>query len=558
MRFANRRGLGAAVLLVSSAVIGGGYLLAAPTGAVAAASAPVTFRFTTMDNPADPAFNQLLGLNDNGTFAGYFGSGVQGHPNKGYLFQYGSYVNENYPGSMQTQVTGLSDLGISVGFWSKQNNANNINDNFGFWTANGKFHNVNYPTTNNSNPPVNQLLGLNNSDVAVGFYTDSQGNNHGYEYNIRTAKFSLVSVPGATSSTAAAINTNGDVAGFYTNSGGNTAGFLKTAAGKFTSLAVPGASATDAFGVNKQDEVVGGYTVGAGSSAVSHGFIWTSSGGFTTVDDPSGAGGTTINGVNAGGDLVGFYVDSAGNTHGFLAQPLTKQTFSVPLSSMPSGTIAVGHDQHGDLTANVQAYGLTPGSVHPLSLVGSNGAVIAALSPLTANSVGQVASTSTSTYAGSLPAGSRLVIALDTTSGSPVIARTPPLTTVTTYQLQAVEIVNGVSYGTPSGFATVVYDPTAKTITVTVNASGISPGMHAAHIHIGSCQNQGAVAYMLMDFSANSRGQIVNAVRTLTGVANPILAGTWYLNLHQGDSNQILSHGQPTSLFRPLACGQIG
>ncbi len=36
---------------------------------------------------------------------------------------------------------------------------------------------------------------------------------------------------------------------------------------------------------------------------------------------PHGIGTTTINGVNNAGDLVGFYVDAAGNTDGFLATP---------------------------------------------------------------------------------------------------------------------------------------------------------------------------------------------------------------------------------------------
>jgi hypothetical protein len=52
-----------------------------------------------------------------------------------------------------------------------------------------------------------------------------------------------------------------------------------------------------------------------------HGFTWTARGGFRTVDDPNGIGTTTINGVNNAGDLVGFYVDGAGNTDGMLATP---------------------------------------------------------------------------------------------------------------------------------------------------------------------------------------------------------------------------------------------
>jgi len=39
------------------------------------------------------------------------------------------------------------------------------------------------------------------------------------------------------------------------------------------------------------------------------------------ISDPHGVGTTTVNGLNNAGDLVGFYVDSSGNTDGFLATP---------------------------------------------------------------------------------------------------------------------------------------------------------------------------------------------------------------------------------------------
>ena len=47
-----------------------------------------------------------------------------------------------------------------------------------------------------------------------------------------------------------------------------------------------------------------------------HGFTWTPRAVSSTVDDPHGVGTTTINGVNDNGQLVGFYVDAAGNTDG--------------------------------------------------------------------------------------------------------------------------------------------------------------------------------------------------------------------------------------------------
>jgi len=322
----------------------GGFAVAAVALATAASAAPTSaaapatpakaagYSFTTLNSAKDLTFNQLLGVNNSGVIAGYYGSGAAGHPNKGYelfpRYGQGNYASENFPGSTQTQVTGLNDRGDTVGFWSSMNTASLANNNFGFYKLNGGgFHTVKFPTGDNANPPVNQLLGINNHDVAVGFYANGGGSNRGYTYNINTKQFTRVQVPGyptgtaGPSTTAAAINNNGDVAGFYTDKKGNTDAFLAVNHGRFRTLDYPGASATQAFGVNDHDEVVGVYTDGSGSAATMHGFTWTPNGGFASVNDPHGAGTTTINGVNNAGDLVGFYVDGAGNTDGFLAKP---------------------------------------------------------------------------------------------------------------------------------------------------------------------------------------------------------------------------------------------
>jgi hypothetical protein len=315
-------------------IVAAGAVAVASLGAVAAPaladgqSQPTSYQFETLDNATDLTFNQLLGINDRGVIAGYFGSGAQGHPNKGYLLfaPYGqpNYRNENFRGSVQTQVTGLNNRGVTVGFWSSMNNANQVNDNHGFWEDHGVFHTADFPTGSPATPPVDQLLGVNDRDVAVGFYTDANGNNHGYEYNIRKNDYSPVvdpNAPGA-SLTAAAIDESGHVAGFYTNPAtGNTDGFLLTRHGQFTDLTVPDASSTMALGVNDRDEVVGVDTDEAGNM---HGFTWTPESGFQTVDDPNGLTATTINGVNDEGQLVGFYTDAAGNTEGLLATPVQR------------------------------------------------------------------------------------------------------------------------------------------------------------------------------------------------------------------------------------------
>jgi len=233
------------------------------------------------------------------------------------------------------------------------------------------------------------------------------------------------------------------------------------------------------------------------------------------------------------------------------------------LRSMPAGTVAFGRKHHGRLTVRADMFGLTPGSSHRVDLVlgGRSGTIRFSL--LTANGVGQADSTLTSSYTGPLPAGSRLLVRMGVHGGR--VAAEPIAVTRRLrhpgrgpHRLIAVEVSpGGISYGTPRGRATISYNARHRTLTVTVHASGITPGPHAAHIHLGSCQSQGPVKYMLRDLVANRRGRIVRAVRVFTNVPRPVPARGWYLNIHQGNSSNILSNGQPTIFFRPLICADI-
>jgi probable HAF family extracellular repeat protein len=283
-----------------------------------------SYQVLTLNDRRDPTFNQLLGINNEGVIVGYFGSGDAGHPNKGYEllppFAQRDFASRNFPGSAQTQVIGINDTGIAVGFFSTMNAANAAdNNNIGFWRAGGHYHAVTFPTMNNAKPAINQLLGVNNTGTAVGFYNDSTGNAHGYAYNIRTRRFKMITVQGATSLTATGINNMGTETGFYTTAAGATDSFLKFHHGRVVTIAMPGASATQAFGLNDAGEVVGTYNTGTGNNAVTHGFTWMN-GKFTTVDYPM-ASATFINGVNDEGDIVGFYTDAKGNTDGFVGLP---------------------------------------------------------------------------------------------------------------------------------------------------------------------------------------------------------------------------------------------
>jgi probable HAF family extracellular repeat protein len=280
------------------------------------AGATSSYSFRTIDDQNDPTFNQLLGINSSNVIAGYFGSGSKGHPNKGYTTSppYTSFNNENFPNSVQTQVTAINNKGDTAGFW-----VNSKGSNFGFIEWNGVFTSYRDPHTPSVKGQVNQLLGINDSGIAVGFYVDSQGNSHAYTLNQKSGKFTALKVSGQ-SVTATGINDNGQIVGFSTK-GNATTSFLLSG-GKTSFLQFPGGSDTQAFGINKSDQIVGSYLDGSGTM---HGFVVSKPMGPKTVwksiDDPQGIGSTVVNGINNAGDLVGFYTDGAGNTDGFLATP---------------------------------------------------------------------------------------------------------------------------------------------------------------------------------------------------------------------------------------------
>lgn len=320
--------LGAAVV-ASGALALGSLAAAGPAGAapgrVASAGAShrvgaTSYLFLTVGSHQDRTFNQLLGINGHGKIVGYFGSGAKGHPNKGYTvrppYSQSDFRSENFPGSEQTQVTGLNNHGYTVGFFSTQNKKNLVDDNIGFWAHNHHFHPIVFPTTDNSSPVVNQLLGINSHPTAVGFYENAAGHLRAYKLNIRTGNFHRIRMPGATDVIATGINYLGSISGVIVDSSG-IHGFFLRHTGQLFILNAPGADSTQAFGVNKHGEVVGAYMVGSAT----HGFTWTRQNGFNTVDDPNGMGTTTVNGINNAGVLVGFYTNSNGNTKGMIAVP---------------------------------------------------------------------------------------------------------------------------------------------------------------------------------------------------------------------------------------------
>jgi hypothetical protein len=295
-------------------------LLAAVLSLMASEARATTFQ--TIDDNADPTFNQLLGINNAGTIAGYFGIGSTAHPNKGYTivppYAQANFTNENFPGSFQTQVTGINNATppVTVGFW-----ADTAGNNFGWVNKAGTFTQVVDPLTPTTGTMTNQLLAINDNNLAAGFYVDANGNAHGYVANLANVAniaFTPINVAGATAVTATGINNAGLVSGFFTDANtGNTLGFVENLNGTgLQTFQFPGSMNTVFLRVNNFGIVDGSYVDG---NDVTHGLVYntlTRTG--MTLDVPGAVNETVLNGLNDRGQLTGFYMDAAGNTHGVL------------------------------------------------------------------------------------------------------------------------------------------------------------------------------------------------------------------------------------------------
>ncbi|MFN0169124.1 MAG: hypothetical protein ACKV22_22090 [Bryobacteraceae bacterium] len=122
------------------------------------------------------------------------------------------------------------------------------------------------------------------------------------------------------------------------------------AAQSFVPIDFPGASSTQAWGINAHGEIVGYYV---NPDTTVHGFS-LKRGEFSSIDFP-GASNTQAYGVNAQGDVVGSYA-MAGATHGFVLAGGRFTTIGPPgaASSGPSSITASGEITglcvHGGLT----------------------------------------------------------------------------------------------------------------------------------------------------------------------------------------------------------------
>ena len=267
-----------------------------------------SYSFTSISNPADPTFTQLLGINSANLIAGYYGSGADAqHPNKGFTLSLPlSFTPENFPNSAQTQVIGINDQNTTGGFYIDMDG-----NTHGFVNIGGQFSTVDVPGTT-----FNQLLGVNNRGEQAGYYQFGPDTNVTFVPYIHQTNglFLLLPIPNAQ---ATGINDYDMVCGFLNDAQGSH-GYLWRSGASYLQIDYPGAASTQILGINNQGQAVGSFT---NSDKNTHGFVYNwYSRTFQQVDVP-GASSTVVNGINRQGRIVGFFTDNTNNTVGFVGVP---------------------------------------------------------------------------------------------------------------------------------------------------------------------------------------------------------------------------------------------
>lgn len=287
---------------------------------VAPNGTPIPFTFQTVDD-ASYAANAVVDINNFGEIVGDAGNlpntwttSYTGLPG------YSSLTLLQYPATA-TIATSLTNSASNPTIAGYMVGPPQLRGTWAFVITSGVWEIFKDRKEGKTTDAVTKIMGINDSDFAVGFYTSPVGLNVPVVVNLVTEKFNVLKPAGSIAGEGTGINDMSHIVGWDTTATATTGFFLK--AGTYYTIAYPQATATEAMSVNASDLVAGYYT---DSSGTDHGFILTSPTGgsqesWQSIDEPNAVHGTVVTHINDAGDICGYYFDANNVQHGFVATP---------------------------------------------------------------------------------------------------------------------------------------------------------------------------------------------------------------------------------------------
>jgi probable HAF family extracellular repeat protein len=274
----------------------------------------VEYTFQTIDYPG-ASETRVFGVNNAGHLVGVYEVGSEEY---GFLYDGTNYTKIEVPGAVETNASGVNLAGQIVGSYE-----DNDENTHGFLYDGANFTIIDYPGASET-----YAYGINDANTIVGI---SDG---GKTFLYDGANFTNIDVPLAAIKNA--INNAGQIAGTTLIAVGDVGGFYGFFydSGHYVTLYIIGESNL-ALGINDAGHVCGAYTNDSFDNL--QGFVDDGSD-YTTIQVPDSTT-TLAMGINNAGQTGGFYADSLGDIHGFLADP-------VPLPGsvflMGSGLLSLG------------------------------------------------------------------------------------------------------------------------------------------------------------------------------------------------------------------------
>jgi Cu/Zn superoxide dismutase len=241
---------------------------------------------------------------------------------------------------------------------------------------------------------------------------------------------------------------------------------------------------------------------------------------------------------------------------------------------MPTGTATLAWDPSSKLiSAQINMFGFTPSSshamhIHPGTCADQSQPPSVPFQDITADSGGAVSQKveSAQPAPNGIPTGSYLNIHLAPMASlgepadlsfTPIACADIPAGTSSTGPVTLTMKPPTMQGLTPKATVHLAYNTTAHTLNVALQASGLQPNSaHAVHIHKGSCRAQGDIVHPLPDLQADSSGN-ASLNQTINNVTTQPPAAGWYINVHMGPMDSIVSGDKPTLLFAPILCADI-
>jgi uncharacterized membrane protein len=277
------------------------------------------YRFTKIDFPG-ATYTNGNGINARGDIVGRYDdvNGV-GH---GYLLRKGVFSTIDFPHASLTGPRAINARGDIAGRFQFEDGIDH-----GFLLHDGQFTQIDFPNTSTTTP-----RGINNAGDVTGNYPNPNCGDCESGFILKDGVFQDIHIPGGFTSDVWSAQDNGQVmvGDAAMEPDFSLHGFLRKKTGEFQLIDFPGLTApcTGPRWINERGDIVGifEYIDAVDDCYVPfplHGFL-LHQGKYISIDFP-GSTNTAVLAINDDGQIVGWYTDKDGNTHGFRGEPKDAQ-----------------------------------------------------------------------------------------------------------------------------------------------------------------------------------------------------------------------------------------